>query len=817
MIFGCAALLAGPRPARAAGVEEQVSKLLAEAVAAPAYDAAEKKLAEAEQLLKRRRHQLDKFAHACLQAELRRTRGRVALLAWQRDPAQAQRRQQGRRILLRLLDEFDRLQEEGLAEIDRLEKRLGDKDPSKNRAWRGLNGYVARINYATAWTHRDLGRAVQDAAGRKAHLEKAVEAFADFTGDEWSGNPIVIDCFLGQAVCLHELGRHAEVVELLKPHAARIAGAAAGSKALAFRQLLAVLVKALQQQNAHLDAEEALERYFNGRPADQPLDAFDLALALDRARGLQRLSDPAANPQHHAALAKRLDALARRVYAHGDPWRMRMAKLLGKAGPGTVFGWMDQSRTHFDAKRYREAFESATKALAAAGNDEHGSLLLPDLRYMRLASAWNGEKWREAFDAGSEFLQHHRADRRAGDVCDRTLRAGMKALEAVDVTTRPGTAAVRAMLNFGEKHFPKLPEVGKVPWHRANLLLMDGEYAQAEELLKQVGSDSPVYRNALYGLALATYKQAEALAELPSPNETQLVILLTKLASVVERFAAAAPDPWPSAQRPLAQGTTQVALAGARLWLSRPKPDTAAVLALLGRLDTMKGVIGEAAAGQLRTLRVEANLRAGKIEDVARFVEDLLAGGDEAKARYRVFAAVADPLEKQRERLAAERDADGVARLDTLLLRLYEALAAYARDAKDLQQQVAVRRRLGHALQRLGRHADAIEHYEWARPHVPVAEAGGLLKRLAIAYEHANRHRDALPLWRMLAKGLKERSEDWYEAYYHLIRGYARTNRKDRARRTLRLLKLRYPAIRSRSWRKKYNRLAEELEEDLRF
>jgi len=812
-----AILCAGPLLGLVAGrlvcagaIDARITTLLADAVAAPTKAAAEAKLREAELLFQSARARLDELTRGFLTADIKRTRGRMLAMAWQRagakDPDRATLRDKARRSLLVALDEYARLQKLSEDKADAIERRLGTADPAENKQWREACGSISRANYAQAWTNYTLGM-LATKAEREAYLKKALERFVGFTADGYRKHPIITDCFLGHALCLYELKRHFEITRLLEKATPRNTPPGTYKR---MTYLLLKAYKALSDPGPSLKLEEAAKRYFDSLPAGHKHDGVELDMALTRARNLGALAK--AMPAYAARFQMRLDKVARLVYSYGEPWCSQFARALGKSAGGKSFTCLVRAREHFTAQKFEQAIAEANKGIAAA-DAKSSTVLLADLRYTKAAACWNLKRWRDAHLAAFEFLQHHRSDRRAPEMCRRALQAALNARKA-----RPPLAAADFIrfLNFAERNFAREPEVQKAPWYRATLLLESKQYQRAEQALRRILPRSKLYRQAQYGLALAAYRQAEAAAEAKHGDAEALTRLLARAATAVSRSLDALSGDLREDERPLVKSAATLALATVRRLLALPVPDHATALGLLGRTESLRD-LGDEVVAQRLALRIEANVLARRTDVATKLIDALLERGTIDPHLAQAFANVADPLEREYERLENATRYDEAKGLGRKLVRIYTLLLRHVSRSPDKRvraQGISVRRRLARGLQRLGDHKKAIPHYKRLVAKVPRETSGDVLRGLAVAYEHTRSYEAAIATWRVLSRGLKQKSDEWFEARYHLIRCYLRAGRRDQARKLLDYLKLQCPRLEAGKWTGQFKKLDQELSKD---
>ncbi|MGB2820357.1 MAG: hypothetical protein WBF17_05215, partial [Phycisphaerae bacterium] len=457
---GCMLAVCGAA-AGAEAIDVRIGRLLSEARSAASPADAEVKFRQAEKLLGDVGRGIDSTTRGFLQADILRARGRIAVMAWQRDPTDETLRGKAMKDLNQAIDDYARLVKVCEDRLDALEVRLGHADPSRNKQWQTLRGQISRANYCEAWSHYNLGLIAEDDARRKGRFNQAIERFSSFTAEGYRNHPIVADCFLGQALCHYELKQYFQVLELLKP--VRASNTPAGI----FKRMTYVLIKSAQAYGSYLVAENSAKQYFDALPGSHRLDAIELGMALERARCLSRLADPQQNPEYHKLFRERLDAVAKTVYSCGDPWRAELGRILGRGIGATPLECLSRALSLFKSGKFAEAAAEAEKGIMTATN-KTDPVVLADLRYARTAAVTNQGKHLETFRAAAEFLRRHPGDRRAGGLCRTALLAGREALKAEPPLPQ---GEFLDFLAWMEKQFPSRPEVKELTWHRAAVLL----------------------------------------------------------------------------------------------------------------------------------------------------------------------------------------------------------------------------------------------------------------------------------------------------------------------------------------------------------
>ena len=784
---------------RAASIEQRVNALTARAMAEPTAAGAETRLAAAERLLRNEGSGIGELARGLLKADINRARGRAYVAVWQRNPAETKLRDQAERCLTQALKEYERLQKLCEEEANRREADLGPA-VEKDKKYREACGNVSRTNYAMAWAEYSLGLASATKSERDAHLKKAVERFVSFTASGYKNHPVVTDCFLGQALCLYQLKRYYDITQLLRD------ATPANTPPDTFKRMQYHLLQAHQALGSHLKVETLAEHYFNSLKPDHKLDAIELEMALARARSLAHLVKSHDMPKYQRKFRASLQEVTSLVRPYGNPWCAQLVEALGESESEGAFVRLTRAREHFRAKQFKEALEEAGRGIDLA-RSEADDPFLPDLRYAQVAASWNLNRWGDAHAAAFDFLRKHPKDRRAAEVCRLAVQAALRAR-----TEQPPLPPERvlAFMAFVQDSFPKHPEAKKAPWYCADLLLQQELYQEAEQVLRPIRPQSPVYRRALYGLALAAYKQAEALAAKKDVGSAAAAKHLSRAAAAASRFADAANKGLPPGEQPLAKAVADIATAAARLYLDLPTPNPAAALAILERTNAMPE-IDDKAASQRLALTIVANVLAGNVGAATTLLDKLMKQKAEDPNAANALIAIADPLEQEYERAAAAQKKEAGERLAPKLVSLYAFLLDHGQPGATGGQEPALRRRLARSHQRLGQHREAIVQYEWLLAHVPREKSGDVLRGLAIAYQQTRQYDSAIDMWRTLSRGLGKKTEGWFEARCSLIQCHAKAGRVDQARKLMQYFRLQYSQIPFEEWWHKFNALEREL------
>jgi hypothetical protein len=238
------------KPVLAESVAGEILKLCNEAVASGDMVTASEKLDQAEDLLEKSSGKLDKLEYDFQYNEIMQKRGLVCISLWQSNHKDPTLREKGRRWLLKVIDNYDRLAKKCEEDADSIEKRLSGPTLNRNQRYKTVVGNISRANYKSAWTRYLLGISSENPDEREAHLKKALSKFLNLTANGYRNDPIVADCFIGRARCLYELQRYFDVTELLDSDKITVSNTTSS----VYMRMTELLIKACQGRLDHLIA-----------------------------------------------------------------------------------------------------------------------------------------------------------------------------------------------------------------------------------------------------------------------------------------------------------------------------------------------------------------------------------------------------------------------------------------------------------------------------------------------------------------------------------------------------------------------------------
>lgn len=476
----------------------EVASLLAEARQALSSAEAMMILREVEARLETDHSEIQPIHLKYLEGDLARTRGSIAYQQSRESHGESSRLVEARRQFQRALEAFTALDALCVEEIEAIEKERGRRDVTRHRGWNEAQEYRLRAQYASGWVHYQLGLCYESEVDRKLHFVQGIEAFSDFVMSGYFRNPVVVESHLGMSLCLLELGRFSEVIELLEE----------ASRSESPSDLYAPIVLAkVRAWHALADYEhviEASQELLGRRNPEGSLSGTELQILMLEtdalAKTLKIISDEKARQERWDRCVRLMEAL----YGRGEPVRGELLRTLGRNEVDTAIGRLAEATALYRSGHRPEAIDVAWRGLKLVEVVEDDALqraLHADFLQVLVALHWELERWREVHDLACAFIRQYAEDPRAADVCLRGIHGGLVAMDADPPL--PETTFFDC-LSVARQRFPDLEEAQKGDWYRAIRLLGEGRYQAAVDVLEKTTAASPSWREAQYGLAFAS-------------------------------------------------------------------------------------------------------------------------------------------------------------------------------------------------------------------------------------------------------------------------------------------------------------------------
>ena len=248
-------------PAACAGsFEEIIDGLLARALQSPDPESAEDLLGEADQLHEKRPKRTSEITANFYRAAIDETRGRIWTSLWRQQPERTALRHDAQSLLAKTFKAYESVRKQAQEQANHLEY---ETDPSESHESEivQLRGYAARSLYGQAWASQSLGLLAEHEAERDQQLNQAIKLFGKFTRRGYRENPIIAECFLGQARCCFEKGDYHAVIQLLD----RRFVTPENTPWQTFRQMCYLRMNAWKELGSHLGVTRTCADYFHQR------------------------------------------------------------------------------------------------------------------------------------------------------------------------------------------------------------------------------------------------------------------------------------------------------------------------------------------------------------------------------------------------------------------------------------------------------------------------------------------------------------------------------------------------------------------------
>ncbi len=794
--------------------QRQIEDLLEKAVTATAPAEAEAIVLKAQSHLdSATRPPQDLVTTSYLQAEITRTRGKIHLAAWQQNESDDQLRQRAEETLSDAYRQY-RLALEVLRGQQTARREAGVARPSAQARADQLEEYTLRLQYALAWTEYELGLVATDPHQRHRRFTDSIRRFAShFTATAYRSEPLLAHCFLGQALCLFELGQYSDALEFLKP--AKLAN----TRIEIYQQMVELRIRSYQIMNDHKGAHQAAWEYLVTRPADRR-DAADWRIALACARSLNTLAAADPGPALEAQYRASLEILAKEIGSAGEPWRSGLDAILQDAKGNSPFVCLSRARSKFAAKDYAAALAETEQGLASPLPAESLQATVADLRFVRAAALWELGRWLEAHREAAGFLKRYPADPRADRMAKCALQAGINALKADppmevaefvkfvesaavnSATTNPSRTASAPATSPAQTVGPE------VAWYGGSVLLDRRRYPEAERVFQTVPAHSPFYLHAQYGLALARWKKIEGKTITASrPGQTQDPLAPTLAA--LTRFVQAARQGVQEDDRPVVERVVDLGTRVVMHLIEREKPDLKLAARLLDDIESLPQAKNRDVRLRL-ALRIEIAILAAGPDPDSLIVQYVAQKRPTTAELAGLLREVNKSVARRCRDLASRGRKDEATQLADALVNVYRRLLsriAAGQSPEARQHEAAIHGQLARSLHELGRPTEAVTEYEWLEKNTPAGLSAEDLKAFAAAYGQMGKHDPAIGIWSRLSKSLPPHTEAWYEARYHLIDCYRQAGLPDHARDLLDYFLLQNPEIKVESWRQKFDDL----------
>ena len=751
-----AAMLLFNAAADAEPIEQQIGEAIASAQAADRLDNARAYLDRASLLLRKSSTTPGTRQMRLLKADLDRARGQVFSNTLKKHPETSELREEAQQVLNKALRVYERLHLEATRQANRLLQGI-QPDQRKNSAnYHRASALAARTIYSIGWTHYLMGTIQSKKEAAQTQWKQAISTFEDLTNRGFEEHPIVVESLIGTAMCHMELG---------DPHLAIKAvhsATPANTELEAFKRITILRIKAFSQLKLYYQITHSAGAYLAMRPCSKDWDPDELGIKIERASALAQCLELQNGSEYKDLYFQHFIEARDDLYTHDQPWIDRLIQKLGKTIDSGGYRSFLEARRLFAQEQFEDSSNTARRGLAESigGGDK---ALHRELLYVIALASWNAKNWPRSFIASLEFIERYTNDERAHRLCVYAMQAARRVRRT---QKHLPFSSLMQLYDVAEMHFNHLPEVSEVSWHRAHLLLETGQVLEAEQLLRSITKSSPMYWEAQYGLAMS------ALALSTTDNPLSARQHLHRATNAIQCFVDATPVRVPVAKQPIVRAVISLAINTTRAWLSQAPPEKVLaeqVLDKIAALPSNRSHVKKAEAA----LRLQIGVLNANTRQTIELISKVLATGSLHTEQAVTLNALADHLEHQFSDLLASNDPSRADPVGDLLTDLYTSLIDFHnRHSSGLhlgRVEVALRKRLGHAHNRMGRPDQALPEFLWLVEQVPPDEAADVLRGLAISYEGTGAVDEALSTWRKLKSRLRIGSDRWIETSIHLI------------------------------------------------
>lgn len=708
---------------------------------------------------------------------------------------------------LRLSKSLMKTLDEQLMEIE--DELLETTKPETSTKWRSVAIRMNHTMYCDAWTRLGLAQLLTNETERKEMLTTAIDGFGAFTMKGYSTNPYVMDSFLGQGLALQKLGQPEKVIELLEQ--------VKGNTPASYRQQYTFLrVRCCLDMGTVLQAEEAAEKYFQSRRGDR-LTPIEVTIRLEQLKCLAILVKSAG--AYAEKFQTRCNQIAKELTGLGPTWAKRVTEVTGKtyADPKQRF---QEIQKRFAQKEYALVIQDCSVLLK---NPETSATNRSMALYIRNCAYWNLKNYPKVFRDGETFIRQYPSHERISDVLERTLTAGQLSMKSSEgdekVTAKEFEAFCEAMLKNvgsgeqGQKFYEAL----------AQSLLRRQAYRKGEIVLKRAVAAGGGFL-VRYQLVVCMYKQWENKAGETDGSDTSGIerLLAGQRESLLDFLRFTNEKKLTEEQQRCRDVAIGIAVGVAQQYLAMEKQKD--VQAWMSELQTFPE-FGRQSPAWIQ-LEIASLLNQNKPDEVLQRVRELLkiTSKESNAGAAEVLAAVLAPVQKQRDKLRRHGKQSEATDITRDLCSIYQFLVDVIdennkkhndKDGKKDQneqsllqeKEYAIRYNFSEELLSLQQYARAVTQYEWLRDNTDKTKSGAILEKLGTCYQKIKLYEKAIETWRILAKGLEPKSDEWYRAWYELIHSYRLDGQNDHAQRLLDFFLLKYPETLYGDWTEKFRAL----------
>jgi len=847
--------LAGPLAAAVANteVENRLKDFFAEVYGGETVEARIRAGKEAEKYLEsvKDRFKRHPFMHEFYMGQVKMYQGLAEMTAWEEDPARTASRDKARRLYKEAAGIFERVVQAVVGKMEVLEggggkvKRAGKRRASRRRRtarakrmppiYDEYQNVLSQINYYMGWTYYRLARTLTNKAEKDSALEASLAYFQLQVGDKITGefnlvkSPLAADCFVGQGLVFAEQNKPKRVIELFKGLSAKNVAREV------WPQILLLRVEAYMTQGQYRKviadaAKVAVAALHAPQPTVVELQV-QLRLLEAYAMGTHREEAQRENWSRQAV------PLVLSLIGRGEPWSSEAVKILDGIKGKSVepVRQVLSLEKLFAAKKYAQVAARAAAALETL-NEKTQKELVVRARFLAGASllaSGDTEKGLAHLNRLLEKAPKHELTSRAVDAC---ITAQWRTAEGDP--SEKNVAALFAGIERVRKSFPDHEILKRAPWFEGAILYRRNKFDKALEKLAAVGPKDVDYASAKLMMVNASITLARGRKE-RGEAEKYLDGAGMEL-KALEKFNA---QPGPAAQfldmDALRRATAAAAVALAEAYLRPPVMNAKKAVASLKDFDKrFPGAKG--LKNNIRTIESEALLAAGDTEGAVKSMRALLASGKGTEGMG-VVVRLANRMEANISALREAGKEKEAAAKAVSLAKIYESLGDYfaERGKADSVEARTVLLRRARAFELAREYGEADKVYKSVLKELEKLPASDEKRGLELLVTRGLALMDeargdeamkkgkpsvALPLyasarerWRLLGGSFKARTDEWFEARYHLTLMHYKIGKEkkdlDGAWRVIRYFELTNPGLGGPEWKGRFLALKKKISE----
>jgi len=763
--------------------------------------------------------------------QVRMYQGQAQMTVWELEPSKTKARDDAKALYKEAISILERVVQAVVGKMESIEGsgRSSRRTPAIYSEYEKL---LSRIHYHIGWTFYRLSETLTKAEKESA-LDSALSYFRLLVGDKIGSdsdlrNAFVADCFAGMGLVMAAKGMNKEVLDLLDKVTSREADRNV------WPQIVLLKVDALMALNRFGDVYTVAERTAFATNLVATPTSIDLQIQL---RVLEALVEGTHRMRNlRDSLSRKAAALALGLAGRGEPWRSTALATLERAEGGAITS-VKQILELED--KFRDADYAGVSAGAVKLLETLDEKTQPELgvrcRFLAGAAMVGSGEVEKGLPHLTWIIKNAPEHELAASAAATCVTAQWKTVEANP--TDDNVKTLFDMIDQVKKLNPNHAILGRTSWFKGAAFARQDKFAEALAQLGAVKRADPDFASAT--LMTANLSIRAARIEKQQQGALEYLNKAVEALKVLEAFVA---DPGEAGETiDIADltricSTTWVALAEEFLRAPAAKPDAA--FAALKDFEKRFPKAGEM-RGRILTLEIEALMGTGKTDMAVKAVQKLMSDKESSQEGLGVVIRLANHMEADISKLSDLGQLPEAEKRALALVELYESLEDYyeseGRSGSPEARTVMIR--MARALELAREYEDAKDVYQEMLDNLAASEGKAedqglrmlITRGLALLDEavgdEAKRNKDtdkaltswgvARQQWRVLSKSVAPRSEDWYEARYHLILTHYKIGNEagelDGARKVMRYFELSNPSLGGGHWAPMFKELRDKM------